>query len=197
MDIAGSLTQKIGPLPAWAYGVGLGGVVLVVRFMRDRGAADTEAETSSTSGSAYPLPTSSGDNNGYGYPAGSDGLYYPPLPVRPAEDDRLNDRLENIVDILDDVRSSIGTMPNPGPTAGPIIVNVPAPGPTPAPTTQTPVLTKPIFTVAQVRAEIAKVRAGKRDISLLATMWHDHGLPDSLRLEIDQTLIWARNRNKK
>jgi len=37
VDIGGAVTRKIGPLPAWGWGVAIGGAILAVRFLRGGG----------------------------------------------------------------------------------------------------------------------------------------------------------------
>lgn len=87
--VTDALTQKIGPAPAWVYGLSLGVGINVFRWYRNRSAPaatevsdGTEGAAGATGGTAAPAPTtgySLGDPAGTLSPPGSVGGY--PVPT--------------------------------------------------------------------------------------------------------------------
>lgn len=77
---ADALTRKIGPLPAWAYGVGLGLGISAFRYVRSRNAAEpTATEEQVASDGATSDPNAAGSAAAPGaYSAGVVGAY--PVP---------------------------------------------------------------------------------------------------------------------
>lgn len=83
MNATESLTAKVGPLPAWAWGLGLGGAIVGVRWYRNRGkvtpveSVTSDGETASTgantageaSGDYEPDATVPGTVGGYTIPS--------------------------------------------------------------------------------------------------------------------------------
>ena len=68
INLAESLKKRIGPIPAWGWGVGIGGAVLVALFLRGslsgKKSTDTTATTDSTDTSTDTSGKSNGSNSG-------------------------------------------------------------------------------------------------------------------------------------
>lgn len=54
VDVGGTLTRKIGPLPAWGWGVAIGGGLLAVRMMGGRGGGTERTVIEVPTGAPYP-----------------------------------------------------------------------------------------------------------------------------------------------
>lgn len=62
-DVSGALTRKIGPLPAWGWGVAVGGAALGVKFLRggSGGGAAQHQVIEVPTGAPYPSPDFASD----------------------------------------------------------------------------------------------------------------------------------------
>jgi hypothetical protein len=57
VDVKGALTHKFGPLPAWGWGVALGGGILVWRYVRGGASSGQQAASSGTPTFVNPEPS--------------------------------------------------------------------------------------------------------------------------------------------
>ena len=118
IDIGESVTRKIGPLPAWGWGVAIGGAWLGIRMLRGGGGGLGNGQ----------------DTQIVAVPGGV-------IPVSPNFTDELSEAVrglnERIDELQQDSNSNVDPLPQPpGPTPTPptVVPKEPAPAPTPTPT---------------------------------------------------------------
>lgn len=149
MNIGAALTRKIGPLPAWGWGVALGGAIVAARMLRGGGGGgDAGAKPVVVS-----VPT--GSPMGMGEDFASDlGNQLDQL-RRDNEDrwedltDDWDDRFDDLWDAVDTIQTPITNTPNPGGSINPI--------PAPAPKPSAPAVVATGLTAQQV-ADILRAR---------------------------------------
>jgi hypothetical protein len=142
------LTNRLGPLPAWAWGAVIGGTVLVANLLRRRGGEEEVAPETpvDSAGDPYALPASGAvlpwyDAGGAAVDAVGSGVSPELLERLAAIEDRIADQppapsleeeLERLAR-LQDVARSVVEQPNPQPPAAPAPVAPPPPPPAPPP----------------------------------------------------------------
>lgn len=113
MNLGAALTRKIGPLPAWGWGVALGGSIVAVRMLRGGGGGNAAEPT------LVAVPT--GAAGGFSEDFASD-LGNQLDQLRGDIDDRFeeneddwSDRFDDLLDIVDTIQTPITNTPTPKP----------------------------------------------------------------------------------
>lgn len=125
MNVKGALTRKIGPLPAWGWGIAVGGALLAMRFMRGSGAGGR------TSTATVYVPT--------GNEVGSSDFASQLGEEFGAFRDEVSDALDDMRDEIADIDSPANKPPSGNAPPSAARPTTPTPVPTTPPTTPAPV----------------------------------------------------------
>lgn len=172
MNVGAALTRKIGPLPAWGWGVALGGAIVAARMLRGGGGSDAAQPT------VISVPT--GSPIGMGEDFASD-LGNQLDQLRRDNEDRFEDLTDDWDDRFDDLLDAVDTIQTP-------VTNTPSPGGNGSiqPVTPKP---SPVKTVAPTATRISRARAAE----IIRSMGGDPAKVFGYGTNTDGSSFWLNN----